>query len=108
MSDRRKRNAVYLVHVPESFAPQRPWDWPSEILRGVLYVKNVHLEDAVAFCRVFNHRQMGLNLADRQWAIPVKHGRCRQWQCDTSDGLRETQAAGSPLSNVQDAGRAQS
>ena len=77
MSDRRKKNAVYIVTVSESFRPQRPWDFPDLASAGELYARNITLCEAKDFCRVFNRRQMATGLVERKWALAITHTRFR-------------------------------
>ena len=85
MSDWRKKNAVYIVSVPESFKPARPWDLPDSTAASELYCKNLALTEAQAFARFFNRRQLKAGLPDAKWAIVVKHTR-RLW-IDHADSL---------------------
>jgi hypothetical protein len=76
-SDLRAKNAVYVVTVPETFRPQRPWDLPPQTSDGELWAKNVTLSEARDFVRVFNKRQLLRGLTDHKWAMAIKHVRCR-------------------------------
>ena len=84
MSDHGRKNAVYLVTVPEEFRPERPWELPAQILGGELYVKNIILGHALGFAGAFNKRAMELGLPDRKWAIPVRRGHFF-WTADEPD-----------------------
>jgi len=69
MPDRRAKDAVFLVRVPEDFKPQRPWHLPERADSIELCLGNVAITHALGFCRVFNARQLRLGLSDRLWAI---------------------------------------
>ncbi|MGO8748331.1 MAG: hypothetical protein ACLQNE_20345 [Thermoguttaceae bacterium] len=75
MSSWRKKESVFIVAVPEGFRPQRPWDVPEELRCARLFTKNVNLESAASFCRIYNKRQMEKGSPIRQWAIVIKHVR---------------------------------
>ena len=78
MSNRRAKDSVFLIRVPEDFHPQRAWDLPHRADSIELYVKNVGLVDAVGFCRVHNTRQLRLGFPEnRLWALPVRKMKCR-------------------------------
>ena len=77
MSDWRKKNAVYIVTIPESFKPKKLWDLPEATTGAELFAKNVLLIEAQDFCRVFNKRQMEAGLVEHKWALAIKHTRCR-------------------------------
>jgi len=88
MSDWRAKNAVYLVTVPETFQPERPWDLPDQVVEAELYAKNLALVHVLGFCRTFNSRQLRLGLPDRKWALAIKHTRFR-WDGPRPAGDRD-------------------
>jgi len=94
MSDRRAKDAVFLVQVPVDFHPQRPWDLPDRADSIEVYVKNIAITHALGFCRTFNLRQMKLGLPDRLWAIPVKHTR---FHFDRADAAAPVSRSATPI-----------
>ena len=77
----RPKQAVYLVSVPETFRPQRPWDLPPVAWDLDLHAKNLPMPDALGFARAFNKARVQASQAGQpigQWAIVAKHLRPRR------------------------------
>jgi hypothetical protein len=91
----KARNAVYVVTVPESFRPERPWTFPDQISAGELYAKNLAMVHALGFVRTFNKRQLALNFAEHRWAIVVKQTKFH-WEPEPGSAVASKSPASEP------------
>jgi hypothetical protein len=67
---------VYVCTVSPIFKPQRCWDVPDGILSAKLHAKNLKMESALDFARIFNLKQvqdLEHGRVIESWAIVVRH-----------------------------------
>lgn len=72
---RNEKQAVFMVAVPTTWRPQRPWDWPPSI-QGDIFARNLRAGEAAIFARIHNeaamrrHHDTGEPIG--QWAMVAK------------------------------------
>ena len=77
---------VYLAEVPPDFRPQRPWHLPTKIVSAELFERNLPFDEACAYAKTHNKRQLARLIAGGEiesWAIVGPSVR-RDWHNDSS------------------------
>ncbi len=76
------RQSVFMVRVPDTWKPQRPWSVPPCFSEGRLLAGNLSMRQALGFARTHNKAALAAyQRGDRTmpWAIVSRHLRPRRW-----------------------------
>ncbi|MCX7429202.1 MAG: hypothetical protein NTW96_26695 [Planctomycetia bacterium] len=71
----RGKQVVCIGTLPPDEKVRSPWDIPPRLLEVEVFDRNLTMEWAQGFVRVFNKHQLEHRLPDRKWAFVVKHAR---------------------------------
>jgi hypothetical protein len=71
----RGKQVVCIGTLPPDEKVRSPWDIPPRLLEVEVFARNLTMEWAQGFVRVFNKHQLENRLPDRKWAFVVKHAR---------------------------------